>query len=158
MSHYDPLLKEHFQKIRDNKQKQKEGKETRLTHYLSSDSQNEFIKLCGKRVLKTILQEREDAIYYSVICDATPDISHTEQNVVLLRYMKYDKETDDWEITERFLEFRDFHKKTGSEIVKMIDNVLHDHGIDINDCRGQGYDNGANRENQGSPSSNTKEK
>lgn len=29
-------------------------------------------------------------------------------------------------------------------IMKKIDNVLHDHGIDISDCRGQGYDNGAN--------------
>ena len=144
LSHYDPLLKEHFQKIRDNKQKQKEGKGTRLTHYLSSDSQNEFINLCGRRVLKRILQEQEDAIHYAVICDATPDISHTEQNVVLLRYVKYDKEKDEWEITERFLEFRDFHKKTGSEIAEMIHAVLRDHGIDIGDCRGQGYDNGAN--------------
>ncbi|ROL41869.1 Zinc finger MYM-type protein 1 [Anabarilius grahami] len=144
LSHYDPLLKEHFQKIRDNKQKKKEGKQTRLTHYLSSESQNEFINLCGRRVLKRILQEREDAIYYAVIADATPDISHTEQNVVVLRYVKYDKEKDEWEITERFLEFKDFYKKTGSEIAKMIESVLCEHGIDVSDCRGQGYDNGAN--------------
>lgn len=87
--------------------------------------------------MRTILKEREDAIYFSVICDATPDISHTEQNVVLIRYVRYNKETDDWEITERFLEFKNFHRKTGtgSEIAK---------GIDIGDCRGQGYDNGPN--------------
>lgn len=56
---------------------------------------------------------------------------------MLLRYVKYGKETDNWEITERFLEFRDFHKKTGSEI-EIIDNVFHDHRIDVNYCRGQG--------------------
>ncbi len=104
------------------------------------DIQNEFIELCGKRVQKTILKEREDAIYYGIICDATPDVSHTEQNVVLIRYVPYNKNVDDWEITERFLEFKDFYKKTGSEIAGMIERVLMDRGIDISDCRGQGYD------------------
>jgi hypothetical protein len=75
LSNYDPLLREHLQKVRDKK------KGARLTHYLSPESQNEFIGICGPRVLKTILYERENAISYSVICDATPDISHTEQNV-----------------------------------------------------------------------------
>lgn len=45
------------------------------------------LELCGRKVLKTILKEREDAIYYSIISDATPDISHTEQNVLLIRYV-----------------------------------------------------------------------
>lgn len=94
--------------------------------------------------MRTILKETEDAIYFSVICDATPDISHTEQNVVLIRYVRYNKETDDWEITKRFLEFKNFHRKTGSEITEKIENVLDDKGIDIGDCRGQGYNNGAN--------------
>lgn len=60
---------------------------TRVTHYLSQESQNEFIELCGDRVLKEILKERECAIYYLLICDATPDVSHKEQNVILLRYV-----------------------------------------------------------------------
>lgn len=106
-----------------------------LTDYLSSAIQKESIELCGRSILKTILKEREDSIYYSVICDATPDISHTEQNVVLIRYVNYNKETDDWEITERFLGFKDFHKKTGSEIAEMIENVLQDKGIDIAEGR-----------------------
>lgn len=117
---------------------------TRLTRYPSSDIQNEFIDVCGKRVLKTILKDREDAIYFSVICDATPDLSHTEQNVLLLRYAKHDAVNNDWEITERFIQFKDFCRKTGKEIADMIENVLQDHGMDIADCRGQGYDSGAN--------------
>lgn len=44
---------------------------------------------------------------------------------------------------ERFLEFKAFYKKTGSENADMIENLLWDRG-DIGDCRGQGYDNGAN--------------
>lgn len=70
--------------------------------------------------------------------------THIEQNVVLIRNVKYNKGSDDCEITERFLEFNDFHTKIGGEIAEMIENVLRNHGIDIKDCRGQGYDNGAN--------------
>ena len=138
MSHYDPLLKDHLDKVRNN------TKGSRLAHYLSSDSQNEFIQLCAKRVSKSILKEREDAIYYSIICDATPDISHAEQNVLLIRYVHYNENENEWQITERFTEFKQFHKKTGSEIAGMIENMLKELGIDISDCRGQGYDNGAN--------------
>lgn len=69
-------------------------REKRKSHYLSSDIQIEFIKLCGRRVLDTILKEREEAIYFSVICDAIPDISHTERNVVLISYVIYNNETE----------------------------------------------------------------
>nr|XP_032834283.1 zinc finger MYM-type protein 1-like isoform X1 [Petromyzon marinus]XP_032834284.1 zinc finger MYM-type protein 1-like isoform X1 [Petromyzon marinus]XP_032834285.1 zinc finger MYM-type protein 1-like isoform X1 [Petromyzon marinus] len=137
-----PIMTHYSTNIYKKSETKKTG--TRLTHYLSSDIQNEFIELCGKGVLSSILKEREESVYYSVICDATPDISHTEQNVLLLRYVGFDQENNKWEVVERFLEFKDFHKKTGSEIADMIVNVLNSHGIDLNDCRGQGYDNGAN--------------
>uniref|UniRef100_A0A3B1IJ48 TTF-type domain-containing protein n=1 Tax=Astyanax mexicanus TaxID=7994 RepID=A0A3B1IJ48_ASTMX len=139
LAHYDPFIHEHLEKVKQKK------KGSRLTHYLSPDTQNEFIELCGKRVLSTILKEREDAIYYSVICDSTPDISHTEQNVILVRYVHQDKEDRGvWKIVERFIEFKDFHKKTGQEISEMIIEALQSNGIPLQECRGQGYDNGAN--------------
>lgn len=93
--------------------------------------------------MEEILKEREKTIYYSVICDATPDISHMEQNVILLRYVA-NKEDDQWEIIERFLQFKAFNGKTGREISEMILKTLEEHSIDISDCRGQGFDNGAN--------------
>lgn len=108
LSHYDPLLHKHLEKVRQKKKG--------LTHYLSAETQNEFIELCGKRVLNTILAEREDAIYYSVICDSRPDISHTEQNVLLVRYVHQDKDSCVWKITERFIQLKDVHKKTGRDI------------------------------------------
>lgn len=91
------------------------------------------------------MKEREHAIYYSVICDATPDISHMEQNVILLRYVaKKEKENDQLEIIERFLHFKAFNGKTGREISEMKLKTLEEHCIDISDCRGQRFDNGAN--------------
>lgn len=47
-------------------------------HYLFPDSQNEFIKCCSDHVTQAILKEREDAKYYSIILDATPDSFHRE--------------------------------------------------------------------------------
>ena len=78
------------------------------------------------------------------MCDATPDVSNLEQNVLLLRYVSQTSPEDGWEINERFLEFKDFSRKTGEEIATMVEQSLGEHGIDIADCRGQCYDNGAN--------------
>lgn len=69
-----------------------------------------------------------------------PDISHREQNVIMLRYVH--KQDEEWEIRERFLIFKDFGKKTGKEIAEMLVSTLKGHDIDIAECRGQGYDNG----------------
>ncbi|XP_075060835.1 zinc finger MYM-type protein 1-like [Mixophyes fleayi] len=140
VSHYDPLLREHLENV---KHSQQEGKRMQA-HYLSWATQNEFINLCGKRVLDTILSEREKAIYFSVICDSTPDVSHTEQNVIVLRYVLRDSVTECWIIQERFIEYFDFFNKTGEEVAEKLLSRLNEHGIDVKDCRGQGYDNGAN--------------
>ncbi len=76
LAKYDNILYDHLQNIRQNRQ---QGKRVNA-HYLSSDSHNEFIHLCAQRVLNNILSERQDATYYS------PDVSNTEQNVLLVRY------------------------------------------------------------------------
>lgn len=81
VSRYDSILREHVDKVKAYKLK---GAKL-PAHYLSPESQNEFINLCGQHVLNTILEERIKAIYFSVICDATPDTSHVEQNVLLFR-------------------------------------------------------------------------
>ena len=41
----------------------------------------------------------------------------------------------------QFLRFVDCDKKTGFDIAALILNTLEAHGIEISDCRGQGYDN-----------------
>lgn len=49
-----------------------------------------------------------------------------------------------FEVQEKFFTFVDFNKKTGAEIATLILDTLKEHSININDCRGQGYDNGSN--------------
>lgn len=141
ISHYDTLLEEHLKTV---KKSQDDGAKRLQAHYLSHETQNEFIDLCGKRVLEVILDERMKAIYFSLICDATPDVAHIEQNVLILRYVFKEEKTRQWIVKERFLEFFDFCQKTGLEIADEVLCRLQYHGINIADCRGQSYDNGSN--------------
>ena len=81
LANYDPVLREHVTKVAESQKKEK-----RLTvHYLSSDSQNEFVSVCAQHVRQTILEELMIAKYYSIIVDATPDCSHVEQTTFILR-------------------------------------------------------------------------
>lgn len=138
ISHYDPVLREHVTKVQES---QKEGKRLQA-HYLSKDSQNEFIHICADKVRRCILEERNNAKYFSIMVDATPDVSHIEQNTFVLRYLT--REQDKYIIRERFFTFVDDSGKTGSEIATMILSFLTENEIPFKDCRGQGYDNASN--------------
>ncbi|XP_047124335.2 zinc finger MYM-type protein 1-like [Hydra vulgaris] len=67
----------------------------------------------------------------------------TEQITFVLRFVYFgiDKR---WTVKERFLRVENLEKKTGADIAKLIMDVLEQNGIDLKNCRGQGYDNGAN--------------
>lgn len=138
LSEFDPLLREHISKI---KKAQEEGKRLQA-HYLSKDSQNEFIQTCGARVRQKVLEERKKSKYFSIIADSTPDVSHTEQTTLVLRYV-LDCESE-FKVTERFLSFVDCNQKTGQDVANLIMSELEKNSIPLKDCRGQGYDNGAN--------------
>lgn len=139
---YDEVTREHLAKV---KAKQLEGKTMQgQAHYLSWKSQNEFISLCGDKVLRAILDERNEAIYYGIIADATPDIEKKEQNVLIVRYVAKDVITEKFDVFERFLKFLDFNEKTGKDITDEILSALENNKIPLEDCRAQGYDGGSN--------------
>ena len=138
LAHYDPVLREHVAKVKFS---QDRG-ERMQAHYLSPQSQNEFIKVCAPRVKDLILEEGASAKYFSVIVDGTRDSSHIEQTTFILRYLK--RHDDTFLIEERFLVFFDCCNKTGVAIALMILNVLKKMAYLFSECRGQGYDNAAN--------------
>ncbi|XP_025408958.1 zinc finger MYM-type protein 1-like [Sipha flava] len=142
LGRYDEITRGHLAYVKEyqNKGESMKGR----THYLSWMSQNEFISHCGDKILKHILEERTESIYYSIIADATPDVSHQEQNVLSLRYVFRNKETKQLEIQERFIEFLNFNEKTGESIATMLLAALDRHKIPLPDCRAQAYDNGSN--------------
>ena len=78
-------------------------------HYLSPRSQNEFIDECSKVVLNAIVEEVKQVLYYSIIVDGTPDVSHKEQITFILRYVNLNEIV--WKICERFLRMEDCDKK-----------------------------------------------
>nr|XP_047135424.1 zinc finger MYM-type protein 1-like [Hydra vulgaris] len=75
--------------------------------------------------------------------NSTPDLSHSEQIIFVFRFLHFN-DNQLWEVKERFLKLEELEKKKGSDITKLILNVLEENELDIKNCRGQGYDNGAN--------------
>ena len=136
---YDPVMADHLAKVKDSQTSQQRLQ----VHYLSADSQNEFIYCCASKVMAVIMDELDKAKYYSIIVDATPDSAHVEQTVFVVRYVHLSSEGK-YEVHERFLEFVDCNKKTGEAIAQLIVETLQKHSIPLSNYRGQGYDNGSN--------------
>lgn len=139
LSQHNKVLQLHLQEVKTHQDRQSRMQ----AHYLSWSSQNEFIAECGKLVLDAVIEEVKSAFYYSVIVDGTPDASHTEQITFVLRYA-HQTQQNVWEIMEHFLKYEDFEKKKGQDIAQLICKVLQTSGIELQNCRGQGYDNGSN--------------
>ena len=95
LAEYDTFLAEHIQR-RANKGKGH-------VSYLSSTICNEFIELLGQEVQQHIVSEVKAAKYYSISVDSTPDIAHTDQLTVILRYVLQDCPV------ERFVKFLLIH-------------------------------------------------
>ncbi|XP_026482738.1 uncharacterized protein LOC113390967 [Ctenocephalides felis] len=130
---YDPVLREHVVKI-------KMGNKYSIS-YLSPKIQNEFIKLLGGAVRRTIVDKIKQAKYFCIIFDSTPDISHKDQTSQISRHVVIDG--SEVKVVESFIDFVETKRKTAGEITNMILTKLENDGLDIKDCRGQAYDNAA---------------
>eukprot|EP00731_Ephydatia_muelleri_P005761 Em0003g9a len=123
---YDSTLKGHLDKVRLSQ----EDNTRQQVHYLSPQSQNEFIKECSEKVLAKIKLEISDAKYYATILDSTPDASHKEQTTFILRYVSAVPRIADivrvFEIQERFM---DFSQKKGEDIALNALKQLNDWNI-----------------------------
>ncbi|KAL4101295.1 hypothetical protein QTP88_021315 [Uroleucon formosanum] len=114
---FDPVIIEHLQRIKN--------KETHI-HYLGHDIQNDLIEVMAKEVQKTIIQNNKIG-----------QILHTsrqEQLSIVIRIVDM----------EYFLDFTNIHDSTGLYLSDVLVEKLKIYGISLNDCRAQGYDNGAN--------------
>lgn len=132
ISRFDPTLREHLH--------QTMNKTAAKNHYLSKRIQNEFIELMANHVKKKIVNKVLKSKYYSIILDCTRDIARIEQLSIILRISNQDT----GEIEEHFVEFVAVEKTTGEKLADYIINKLEELGLSLANCRGQGYDNGAN--------------
>ena len=98
-----------------------------------------MIQLVAKKVKESIVAEAKKAEYFSFSVDSTPDISHTDQLTLIIRYVSPINDLP----SERFIIFLEL--KDHSEVG--IADLVHKYFItelDFNKCRGQSYDNAAN--------------
>ncbi|KAG8226744.1 hypothetical protein J437_LFUL004395 [Ladona fulva] len=130
---YDPVLCEHLTKLK----LQKKGS----VSYLSPEIQNEFIHCWGNRDRTEILAEVKEAKYFTIMFDSTPDFAHKDQTSQILHYVKLDG--TQVQVIESFIDFLETEGKNAEDMTKLILDKIESDGLDIQNCRGQTYDNAA---------------
>jgi len=80
--------------------------------------------------------------YFSIVLDSTPDLSHTDQLSVVLRYVHQGVPV------EHFLTFISGCSHKSQQLCEVTCNTSKHFNIPIEDCRGQSYDNASHMSGQ----------
>ena len=91
------------------------------------------------KLLDAFTDEIKTAKYFSIIIiDSTLDISHCDQLTFVIRYVYKGQ------IAKRFMGFLKIEKHTAEYLQEIVLYNLKQLGLDIENCRGQNYDNATN--------------
>ena len=108
--------------------------------YRSKTIQNETIDCCGHHIRQIIINEVKETTYFSVLADEAQDVSSKEQMPLVLRFV--DKNGN---IREKIIKFIICDEGvSGAAISKSITIEIRSLGLDMQNCRGQGYDEAGN--------------
>ena len=128
LSRYDPILQQLLQKPKHT------------IRYLSPDIQNELLSILARHLHDHLVNEIKKAPFFAIIGDTTTDISKVDQYSNVIRYVYFDPDNKIVEVRETFLGFHAVHDQSAEGITDMIYGILNRSGLDIQKCRGQGYD------------------
>ncbi|KAL4126405.1 hypothetical protein QTP88_010627 [Uroleucon formosanum] len=131
LAQFDPFLQNHIRTLGNPG--------SGHVSYLSKTICDEFINLMYQNITEQIIREIKLNKYFSISVDSTSDVSHTDQLTFIIRYV-----LESGEPVERFLKFIQLPGHKSSIMETIILDTLLSLGLDINDCRGQSYDNAAN--------------
>ena len=114
-------------------------------HYLRKKIQNELITVVADAVVNAIIRDIKNAKFFSVILDCTSDISHKEQMSLNIRYVSDGVNVKEPVVVhERFIKFLPVVSTTGQDLCDVLVNELKKLELNVENIRGQVYDNGAN--------------
>ena len=125
----DKVLEEHYKNHSKN------------ASYMSKTSQNELVSCCGDIITEQIVSDikfrsNKNHYYFTILADEALDSSGKEQLSLVLRFL--DSSSNIREEFVGFVHLKDGLK--GENIANAIKEKVKDLGLNIMNCRGQGYD------------------
>jgi hypothetical protein len=106
--------------------------------YTSPDIQKEILNVIACNVQASIRKEIGDA-KFCLLVDEARDESKREQMALVLRFV----DTSGY-IRERFFELVHVSDTAAATLKEELCDILHDHKLDVQNIRGQGYDGASN--------------
>ena len=125
----DQILKDHLETAPRN------------ATYTSNTTQNEIIVVIGDWIRNKIISGIQGKNkLFSVVADEARDVANLEQMPIIIRYINMY-----YEIQESFIGFVECESGTsGHAIASLIEESCHRFGLNMQLCRGQGYDGAGN--------------